>query len=171
MKMEKHRVSINVNGKEYSEEIEPRTLLVTFLRDIAGLTGTHIGCDTSNCGACTVILNGRAVKSCTVLAVQASGSKVLTIYGLSKDGDKLHPIQKAFIEKKGYQCGYCTSGMILTALALLNRKRNLTEDEIREALSGNLCRCTGYDSIIDSIMLADSDMAKTEKEEEIFVEA
>ena len=170
MKMEKHRVNININGKEYSEEIEPRTLLVTFLRDIAGLTGTHIGCDTSNCGACTVIMNGRAVKSCTVLAVQASGSKILTIEGLSKDGDKMNPIQKAFVEKKGYQCGYCTSGMILTALSLLNRKRNLTEDEIREALSGNLCRCTGYDSIIDSIMLADSDMTK-KKQEEISVEA
>lgn len=170
MKMEKHRVNININGKEYSEEIEPRTLLVTFLRDIAGLTGTHIGCDTSNCGACTVIMNGRAVKSCTVLAVQASGSKILTIEGFSKDGDKMNPIQKAFVEKKGYQCGYCTSGMILTALSLLNRKRNLTEDEIREALSGNLCRCTGYDSIIDSIMLADSDMTK-KKQEEISVEA
>ncbi|MCW6169486.1 MAG: (2Fe-2S)-binding protein [Thermoplasmatales archaeon] len=168
--MEKHRVNININGKEYSEEIEPRTLLVTFLRDIAGLTGTHIGCDTSNCGACTVIMNGRAVKSCTVLAVQASGSKILTIEGFSKDGDKMNPIQKAFVEKKGYQCGYCTSGMILTALSLLNRKRNLTEDEIREALSGNLCRCTGYDSIIDSIMLADSDMTK-KKQEEISVEA
>jgi len=168
--MENHQVNIMVNGKEITANVEPRTLLVTFLRDIAGLTGTHIGCDTSNCGACTVIMNGRAVKSCTVLAVQANESSILTIEGVKgKDGD-LHPVQKAFVEKKGYQCGYCTSGMILTALALLNRKRNLTEEEIREAISGNLCRCTGYDSIVDSIKLADEEMPRGETQEELAVE-
>ncbi len=169
--MEKHSVSIKINGKETRAEIEPRTLLVTFLRDLAGLTGTHIGCDTSNCGACTVIMDGRAVKSCTVLAVQANGSNILTVEGLAGDNGKLHPIQKAFVEKKGYQCGYCTSGMVLAGLALLNRKRDLSEREIREAISGNLCRCTGYESIVDAIKLADIEMPKEEKKEEIQVEA
>lgn len=169
--MEKHSVSIKVNGKETEAEIESRTLLVTFLRDVAGLTGTHIGCDTSNCGACTVIMDGRAVKSCTVLAVQANGSNILTVEGLAGENGKLHPIQKAFVEKKGYQCGYCTSGMMLAGLALLNRKRDLTEREIREAISGNLCRCTGYDSIVDSIKLADIEMLKKEKKEDVEVEA
>ncbi len=150
--MNKVRLTVEVNGKERTEEIEPRTLLVHFLREQLGLTGTHIGCDTSNCGACTVLLDGRAVKSCTVLAMQAQGRKVMTIEGLSKEGR--HPIQEAFVEQKGLQCGYCTPGMIMTSAWLLGEKKHPTEEEIRNALGGNLCRCTGYRSIIDSVMLA-----------------
>jgi carbon-monoxide dehydrogenase small subunit len=149
----KRKVSIRVNGVEHAREVEPRLLLVHFLRDVVGLTGTHVGCETSICGACTVMLNDTAVKSCTVLAVQADGTDVLTIEGLAQ-GEKLHPIQEAFWECHGLQCGFCTPGMILTAHQLLMRNPQPTEDEIRHALDGNLCRCTGYQHIIDAVQHA-----------------
>jgi len=149
----KKKVSIRVNGVEHSHEVEPRLLLVHYLRDVVGLTGTHIGCDTSICGACTVMLNGTAVKSCTMLAVQADGEDVLTIEGLSQ-GDKFHPIQEGFWECHGLQCGFCTPGMILSAYQLLERNPKPTEKEIRHALDGNLCRCTGYQHIVDAVQYA-----------------
>jgi aerobic carbon-monoxide dehydrogenase small subunit len=139
-----------VNGEERSLEVEGRTLLVHALRDGLGLTGAHIGCDTSQCGACTVLLDGSAVKSCTVLAHQAEGREVTTIEGLAQDGD-LHPIQRAFIEHHGLQCGFCTPGVILTAADLLSRGGSPSDEEIRHALRGNLCRCTGYQGIVESI--------------------
>ncbi|MHB1811495.1 MAG: (2Fe-2S)-binding protein [Thermoplasmataceae archaeon] len=148
--MVKKDVTVTINGKEYSSKVEPRMLLVHFIRDVAGLTGTHVGCDTSNCGACTVVLDGKAVKSCTVLAVQCDNKRITTVEGLSKDG-KLHPIQKSFVDKHGLQCGYCTSGMIMTSFWLLQRNRNPSEKQIREALSGNLCRCTGYENIVKAV--------------------
>ena len=154
--MNKARLTVEVNGKKISEEVEPRKLLVHFLRDNLGLTGTHTGCDTSNCGACTVLLDGKAVKSCTVLAAQTDGRKVTTIEGIATDG--MHPIQEAFVDRHGLQCGYCTPGMIMTAFWLLSEKHHPTEDEIKNALGGNLCRCTGYRSIIDSIQLASEKM-------------
>jgi carbon-monoxide dehydrogenase small subunit len=150
------KLTVEVNGKKMTGEVEPRKLLVHFLRDNLGLTGTHIGCDTSNCGACTVLLDGKAVKSCTVLAAQANGRKVTTIEGISTD--RMHPIQEAFVERHGLQCGYCTPGMIMTTFWLLSEKQHPTEDEIRNALGGNLCRCTGYRSIIDSIQFASEKM-------------
>src|SRR5687767_12730556 len=137
------QVSVTVNGAQQSASVEPRLLLVHFLRETLGLTGTHVGCDTSNCGACTVHLNGEAVKSCTVLAVQADGSEVRTIEGMAS-GDQLHPLQEAFWEHHGLQCGYCTPGMIMAAADLLERNASPSEHEVREALGGNLCRCTGY---------------------------
>jgi aerobic carbon-monoxide dehydrogenase small subunit len=149
----KRKVSIRVNSAEHTREVEPRLLLVHFLRDAIGLTGTHIGCETSICGACTVMLNQAAVKSCTVLAVQADGADVLTIEGLAQ-GEKLHPIQEAFWECHGLQCGFCTPGMILTAHQLLLRNPQPTEDEIRHAIDGNLCRCTGYQHIVDAVQHA-----------------
>ena len=155
----KKKVSIRVNGVEHSREVEPRVLLVHFLRDAIGLTGTHIGCETGICGACTVMLNDTAVKSCTVLAVQADGADVLTIEGLAK-GETLHPIQEAFWECHGLQCGYCTPGMILTTHQLLMRNPQPSEDEIRHALDGNLCRCTGYQHIVDSVQLAAKKMGR-----------
>lgn len=148
--MVKKDVTVTINGKEYSSKVEPRMLLVHFIRDVAGLTGTHVGCDTSNCGACTVVLDGKAVKSCTVLAVQCDNKRITTVEGLSKDG-KLHPIQKSFVDKHGLQCGYCTSGMIMTSFWLLQKNRNPSEKQIREALSGNLCRCTGYENIVKAV--------------------
>ena len=148
--MAKKDVNITINGKEYNSKVEPRLLLVHFIRDVAGLTGTHVGCDTSNCGACTVVLDGKAVKSCTVLAVQAHNRRVTTVEGLAKNG-KMHPVQEAFVDKHGMQCGYCTSGMLMTSFWLLQKNRNPTEKEIREALSGNLCRCTGYENIIKAV--------------------
>lgn len=148
--MAKKDVKITINGKEYSSKVEPRILLVHFIRDMAGLTGTHVGCDTSNCGACTVVLDGKAVKSCTVLAVQANNRSITTVEGLAKNG-KLHPVQEAFVDKHGLQCGYCTSGMLMTSFWLLHKNRNPTEKEIREALSGNLCRCTGYEDIVKAV--------------------
>jgi carbon-monoxide dehydrogenase small subunit len=147
------RVSLNVNGTTYEREVEPRLLLVHFLRDDLGLTGTHVGCDTSNCGACTVHLNGEAVKSCTVLAVQADGAEVTTIEGLGSL-DALHPVQEAFWEHHGLQCGYCTPGMIMAAADLLSRNPDPSEDEVREALAGNLCRCTGYHNIVKAVLAA-----------------
>jgi carbon-monoxide dehydrogenase small subunit len=147
------RIELVVNGERRSLEVEPRTLLVHALRDGLGLTGTHVGCDTSQCGACTVLLDGRAAKSCTVLALQAGGTEVTTIEGLARDGE-LHPIQRAFVEHHGLQCGFCTPGMILTAADLLARDPDPGDDTIRHALRGNYCRCTGYEGIVDSILAA-----------------
>ena len=146
-------ISVTVNGVKHEAMVEPRALLVYFLREHLGLTGTHVGCDTSQCGACTVQLNGRAVKSCTILAVQANGTEITTIEGLAREG-ALHPVQEGFREKHGLQCGYCTPGMIMTAVHLLERNPNPTEEEIRHALEGNLCRCTGYVNIVESIRWA-----------------
>jgi carbon-monoxide dehydrogenase small subunit len=147
-------VRVTVNGQRYYEEnIEPRLLLVHFLRDRLGLTGTHIGCDSTNCGACTVLFNGKAVKSCTVLAVRADGAHVTTIEGLASDG-KLHPVQEGFWEKHGLQCGYCTPGMIMSGIQLLERYPEPTEEIVRRELEGNLCRCTGYQNIVEAILWA-----------------
>jgi carbon-monoxide dehydrogenase small subunit len=154
----KRQITIKINGVAYSHEVEPRLLLVHYVRDVVGLTGTHIGCDTSQCGACTIILNGMAVKCCTLLAVQADGAEILTIEGLAKDG-QLHPIQEGFWEKHGLQCGYCTPGMILAAYQFLQRSPNPSEAEIRHNLEGNLCRCTGYHNIVKSIQYAAQKMA------------
>ncbi len=145
------RVSITVNGVSCEEEVEPRQLLVHFLRDTLGLTGTHVGCDTSNCGACTVHVEGDAVKSCTVLTVQADGSQVTTIEGMGSEGD-LHPLQEAFWKNHGLQCGYCTPGMIMASADLLARNADPTEADVREALAGNLCRCTGYHNIVKAVL-------------------
>ena len=147
------KISIRINGVAYSHEVEPRLLLVHYLRDVIGLTGTHIGCETSICGACTIMLNGAAVKSCTVLTVQADGGELLTIEGLAQ-GEELHPIQEGFWECHGLQCGYCTPGMILSAYQLLVRNSEPAEEEIRHAIDGNLCRCTGYQHIVDAVQYA-----------------
>jgi carbon-monoxide dehydrogenase small subunit len=147
------RVTINVNGEQRTDEIEPRLLLVHYLRDHLGLTGTHVGCDTSNCGACTVHLNGDAVKSCTVLAAQADGAEVTTIEGIGAEG-ALHPVQEGFWEHHGLQCGYCTPGMIMAGADLLAKNPDPSEEEVREALAGNLCRCTGYHNIVKAVMSA-----------------
>lgn len=149
----KKSVSIQINGTNTTHEVEPRLLLVHYLREVVGLTGTHIGCETSICGACTVMLNGEAVKSCTVLAVQADGGEVLTIEGLAR-GEELHPVQEGFWECHGLQCGYCTPGMILSAYQLLLRNPSPSEPEIRHGLGGNLCRCTGYQHIVDAVQYA-----------------
>jgi aerobic carbon-monoxide dehydrogenase small subunit len=146
-------ITVTVNGQLHAGEVEPRQLLVYFLRESLGLTGTHVGCDTSNCGACTVHLNGEAVKSCTVLAVQADGEEVTTIEGMGTEDD-LHPLQAAFWEHHGLQCGYCTPGMIMASADLLSRTPSPTEAEVREALAGNLCRCTGYQNIVKAVMAA-----------------
>ena len=147
------KVSINVNGKDLSAEVEDRQLLVNFLRDDLDLTGTHVGCDTSQCGACVIHVNGRAVKSCAMLAAQADGKNITTIEGIA-DGDNLHPVQKAFRDNHGLQCGFCTPGMIMAAIDIINRKPNLDEKIVREELEGNLCRCTGYQNIVKSILSA-----------------
>ena len=147
------RVSVTVNGRKQTAEVEPRLLLVHFLRDTLGLTGTHVGCDTSNCGACTVHVDGEAVKSCTLFAVQADGSEVTTIEGIGQVGN-LHPLQDAFWANHGLQCGYCTPGMMMSAMALLQRNPDPTEEDVRWALSGNLCRCTGYHNIVKAVMSA-----------------
>ncbi len=147
------KINMKVNGTSYSHEVEPRTLLVHYLRDTLRLTGTHIGCDTSGCGACTIHLDGKAVKSCTLLAVQADGHELTTIEGLSSNGT-LHPIQEGFNQEHGLQCGFCTPGMIMTALDLLHNNPKPTEEEIRHALEGNICRCTGYHNIVKSIQYA-----------------
>ena len=151
-------LSLTVNGKPVSQDVEDRTLLVHFLRDDLRLTGTHIGCDTSQCGACVVHLDGRAVKSCSMFAVQAAGADVTTIEGLAKDG-KLHPVQEAFRENHGLQCGFCTPGMIMTAVDMIRRKPVLDRETIREELDGNICRCTGYHNIVSSIEDAAKKMA------------
>jgi carbon-monoxide dehydrogenase small subunit len=145
-------VRLRVNGVEHALDVEPRLLLVHALRDSLGLTGTHVGCDTSNCGACTVHLDGRAVKSCTVLTVQADGASITTIEGMATDDDNLHPLQEAFWNDHGLQCGYCTPGMIMAAAGLLADNPNPTEDEVRHALEGNLCRCTGYHNIVKAVL-------------------
>jgi len=150
-------VHVTVNGKARGATVETRTLLVHFLRENLGLTGTHIGCDTTNCGACTVLLDGRAVKSCTVLAVQAEGRDVQTVEGLETDG-KLHPVQEGFIEEHGLQCGFCTPGMMMCSVALLQKNPHPTEEQIRRAISGNLCRCTGYVNIVKAIQHAANKM-------------
>jgi carbon-monoxide dehydrogenase small subunit len=147
------KVTMTVNGKEYTQAVEPRTLLVHFIRENLGLTGTHIGCDTSSCGACTVHMNGSSVKSCTVLAVQADGAEITTIEGLGT-ADNLHPVQEGFWEMHGLQCGYCTPGMIMAGVSLLKRNPNPSEAEIRHALEGNICRCTGYQNIVKAIQWA-----------------
>jgi len=149
----KNKISITVNGKVHEAEVESRMLLVDFLRENLSLTGTHVGCDTSSCGTCTIHLNGKAVKSCTILAVQADSCELTTVEGLSNNGT-LHPIQEGFKEKHGLQCGFCTPGMMMTAVDLLKRNPNPTEHEIREALEGNFCRCTGYHNIVKSIQYA-----------------
>jgi aerobic carbon-monoxide dehydrogenase small subunit len=149
----RRELALVVNGEPRTLEVEGRTLLVHALRDGLGLTGTHVGCDTSQCGACTVLVDGRAVKSCTVLALQAEGSEVTTIEGLARDGE-LHPIQQAFVEHHGLQCGFCTPGMILTAADLLSQDRDPEDEEIRRSLRGNYCRCTGYQTVVDSVRAA-----------------
>src|SRR5215813_4564364 len=149
----KQTISMTVNGTAQQQEVEPRLLLVHYLRDVLGLTGTHIGCETSICGACTVSLNGDAVKSCTMLAVQADGGEITTIEGLARDGG-LHPVQEGFWERHGLQCGYCTPGMIMSGAQILGRNPNPSESEIRHGLEGNLCRCTGYQHIVEAIQYA-----------------
>ena len=151
-------VTITINGVKHTHEVEARLLLVHFIRELAGLTGTHVGCDTSQCGACTIHLEGQAVKSCTMLAVQADGAQIATIEGMAKDG-KLHPIQEGFWEKHGLQCGFCTPGMITSAAQLIQRYPKPTEEQIRHQLEGNLCRCTGYHNIVKAIQHAAETMA------------
>jgi len=151
-------VSMTVNGKKVSGSIEPRTLLVQFIRETLGLTGTHVGCDTSQCGACVVHIDGKSVKSCTILAAQAEGSDVLTIEGVAKDG-KLHPMQEAFREHHGLQCGFCTPGMVMSALDLVKQNKNPSEQQIRDWLEGNICRCTGYHNIVKAIAAGAKAMA------------
>ena len=155
----KKKITININGVQRSAEVEPRLLLVHFLRENAGLTGTHIGCETSLCGACTVLMDGRAVKSCTVLAVQADGRSVTTVEGLAA-GDQLHPLQNGFWEEHGLQCGFCTPGMIMCSHDLLDRQPNPSDSDIREALNGNVCRCTGYQNIVAAVRNASRKMSK-----------
>ena len=151
------KVTLKINGKNISKKIEPNTLLSTFIREDLSLTGTHVGCDTSQCGACSVHLDGKAVKSCTILAIQAEGSEVTTIEGIS-DGNKLHPMQEAFRNNHGLQCGYCTPGMIMSAIKLVEDNPKISEKEIRKGLEGNICRCTGYNNIVKSISEASVSM-------------
>jgi aerobic carbon-monoxide dehydrogenase small subunit len=146
----KRAINVNVNGVDHRQEVEPRLLLVHFLRDVLGLTGTHVGCETSLCGACTVVMDGQAIKSCTMFAIQADGAHVTTIEGLAHNGE-LHPVQQGFWECHGLQCGYCTPGMIMCATQLLERNQTPTRAEIRHALEGNLCRCTGYQHIVEAV--------------------
>ena len=148
-----HSISLTVNGTQYTNEVEPRLLLAQYLREVLDLTGTHVGCDTTTCGACTVLLNGAAVKSCNLFAVQANGGQITTIEGLASDG-QLHPLQEGFWEEHGLQCGFCTPGMIMAAYDLLQRNPNPSEQEIRHGLAGNLCRCTGYHNIVKAVQWA-----------------
>ncbi len=152
-------ISITVNGTTHTSEVEPRLLLVEYLRDILNLTGTHVGCDTSNCGACTVSLNGSAIKSCTVFAVQADGGEVTTVEGLASDDGDLHPIQEGFWEMHGLQCGFCTPGMIMSSYELLQNNPNPSEAEIRHGIAGNFCRCTGYHNIVKAVQYAADKMS------------
>ena len=161
--MSKHTITVNVNGEDVTREVDGRTLLVHFIREDLSLTGTHIGCDTTSCGACTVHLDGRAVKSCTIFAVQADGQSVETVEGLSSGAD-LHPLQEGFWEKHGLQCGYCTPGMLMTAKELLEHNPDPTEEEIRWGISGNLCRCTGYNKIVEAIQYAAEKMRDSHEE-------
>jgi aerobic carbon-monoxide dehydrogenase small subunit len=151
--MAKHQISVNINGAAREGEVESRLLLVHFIRETLRMTGTHVGCDTSHCGACTVLLDGEPVKSCTMLAVQADGRQIRTVEGLEQGG-KLHAVQEGFTEKHGLQCGFCTPGMLMTSVALLERNKNPSEQQIREAISGNLCRCTGYVNIVKAVQHA-----------------
>ena len=151
--MGRQKIRVKVNGADMEADVEPRLLLVHCIRDVFGLTGTHIGCDTTHCGACTVHLDGKPIKSCTLFAVQADGCEIKTVEGLEQDG-KLHPVQEGFWQEHGLQCGFCTPGMMMTSVALLKEKPNPSEDEIRLAISGNLCRCTGYMNIVKSIQYA-----------------
>ena len=152
-------IEITVNGKHYVRDVEPRLLLVEFIREVIGLTGTHIGCDTSYCGACTILVNGDAVKSCTMFAFQADGAEVMTVEGLEQGGE-LHPLQKAFSECHGLQCGYCTPGMLMSSYKLLEENPNPSQKDIRKRLAGNVCRCTGYQNIIKAVESAAADMSK-----------
>jgi carbon-monoxide dehydrogenase small subunit len=152
------RISMTINGSRYEHDVEPRTLLVQYIRDTVGLTGTNIGCDTSSCGACTIHISGESVKSCTVLAVQADGADITTIEGLAHDGE-LHPMQEAFRQNHGLQCGYCTPGMVMAAVSLLKEIPHPTEGQVREGLEGNLCRCTGYHNIVKAVLAAAEDGA------------
>jgi carbon-monoxide dehydrogenase small subunit len=161
--MSKHQIQLEINGQPVSAEVEARLLLVHFLRENLNLTGTHIGCDTTSCGACTVHLNGKAVKSCTIFAVQANGGVIKTVEGLAQNGN-LHPIQEAFHEEHGLQCGYCTPGMMLSAVALLQENPDPTEEEIRWGLSGNLCRCTGYVNIVKAVQYAAAKMREQQEQ-------
>jgi carbon-monoxide dehydrogenase small subunit len=163
--MSKHNIRLNVNGLPVEAEVESRLLLVHFIREVLNLTGTHIGCDTTSCGACTVHLNGKAIKSCTMFAVQADGGDLRTVEGLAQNG-KLSPIQEGFREEHGLQCGFCTPGMMMSALALLAENPDPTEEEIRWAISGNLCRCTGYVNIVKAIQYAASSMKSSILEQE-----
>jgi carbon-monoxide dehydrogenase small subunit len=158
----KKHIRVKVNGREREAEVEPRLLLVHFIREVLTLTGTHVGCDTTNCGACTVLLDGRPVKSCTVFAVQADGREIRTIEGVANNG-KLHPLQEGFKEEHGLQCGFCTPGMIMSACALLEKNPHPSEQEIRWGISGNLCRCTGYQNIVKAVQYAANQMALSEK--------
>ncbi len=153
------KIQVKVNGAEHASEVEPRLLLVHYLRDVLQLTGTHVGCDTSQCGACTVVVDGRSVKACTMFAAQADGADITTIEGLARGG-KLHPIQEGFWERHGLQCGFCTPGMIMAAWQLLERNPRPSEEEIRHALEGNVCRCTGYHNIVRAIQYAAAKMAR-----------
>jgi aerobic carbon-monoxide dehydrogenase small subunit len=158
------QISVTVDGTRYADDVEPRQLLVQYLRDTLGLTGTNVGCDTSNCGACTVLVGGQSVKSCTMLAVQADGAEVTTVQGLAgsngaaTDGEGLHPMQRAFHDCHGLQCGYCTPGMIMAATSLVAERGQMTDQEIREGLEGNLCRCTGYQNIVAAVQQASAEM-------------
>jgi aerobic carbon-monoxide dehydrogenase small subunit len=151
--MSQHEITVTINGEQQTRKVDARMLLVHFIREDLGLTGTHIGCDTTSCGACTVSIDGEAIKSCTVFAVQADGATIETVEGLAAGG-KLHPLQEGFWERHGLQCGFCTPGMLISARALLTRNPNPTEDEIRHGISGNLCRCTGYNKIVEAIQYA-----------------
>ena len=152
------RVQLSVNGEKHEADVEPRLLLVHLIREVLRLTGTHIGCDTTHCGACTVLMDGRPVKSCTVFAVQANGRQIMTVEGLEQDG-KLHPLQESFMSQHGLQCGYCTPGMLMTSYAFLQKNTRPTEDQIRKAISGNLCRCTGYVNIVKAVQHAAATLA------------
>jgi carbon-monoxide dehydrogenase small subunit len=153
------RISLTVDGTDYTDEVEPRVLLVHYLRDTLGLTGTSIGCDTSNCGSCTVLVDGQSAKSCTILAVQADGTEISTIQGLARDGE-WHPLQEAFHAQHGLQCGYCTPGMIMASVSLLAEHPDPSEQDIRKGLEGNLCRCTGYQNIVKAVRAAAGEMAR-----------
>jgi carbon-monoxide dehydrogenase small subunit len=155
------RISVTVDGVTHEDDVEPRLLLVYYLRDRLGLTGTNVGCDTTNCGACTVLFDGQSVKSCTVLAVQADGAQITTIQGLARDGE-LHPVQRAFHEHHGLQCGYCTPGMIMQSVDILSQNPDPSEEEIRDGLEGNLCRCTGYQNIVKAVRAAAGQASQVE---------
>ena len=168
--MIKKDITITVNGEKHDLSVEPRMLLVHLIRDVLSLTGTHIGCDTSNCGACTILLDGKSIKSCTVLAIQANGKEVKTIEGMAENG-QLHPLQEGFREMHGLQCGFCTPGMIMRGAELLEKNPDPTEEDIRWGISGNLCRCTGYNNIVKSIQYAGAKMRGEELSEELLEEA